>query len=164
MKSAVWNTWHPAILESFLSLKKHTVSIARKRIQVLTVTERGEVQRCQESSRAPLTWLPSFCQKTAGCGFPLVSQGNVTVRPWATIWSLGLTTNCGGARNLKRKDSKHQPLTTMKKISKRKIWPWVAGSVSGPEQCYCHYLTLMDFSLHKGTKTANSQRCRKMRY
>lgn len=76
----------------------------------------------------PLTWLPSFCQKTAGCGFPFVSQGNVTVRPWATIWSLGLTTNCGGARIWKERKCKCQPSTTMKKISKRKIWSSVGDS------------------------------------
>lgn len=55
----------------------------------------SEMSEAQRS--LTLTWLPSFCQKTAGCGFPFVSQGNVTVRPWATIWSLGRTTNCGGA-------------------------------------------------------------------
>lgn len=44
-----------------------------------------------------LTWLPSFCQKTAGWGFPLVSHGKVAVRPWATIWSLGRMTNWGAA-------------------------------------------------------------------
>lgn len=45
-----------------------------------------------------LTWLPSFCQKTAGWGFPFVSHGKVAVRPWATIWSLGRMTNWGAAR------------------------------------------------------------------
>lgn len=39
-----------------------------------------------------LTWLPSFCQKTAGGGFPLVPQRKVTVRPGAVIWSRGRTT------------------------------------------------------------------------
>lgn len=86
----------------------------------------------------PLTWLPSFCQNTAGCGFPFVSQGNVTVRPWATIWSLGLTTNCGGARIWKERKCKYQPSTTMKKISKRKSGPrWGIQSWS---KVLCLYL------------------------
>ena len=42
------------------------------------------------------TWLPSFCQKTAGGGFPLVPQRNVTVRPGAVIWPRGRTTIWGG--------------------------------------------------------------------
>lgn len=44
-----------------------------------------------------LTWLPSCCQKTVGWGLPLVSQGKVAVRPWATIWSRGRTTNWGAS-------------------------------------------------------------------
>lgn len=44
-----------------------------------------------------LTWLPSRCQKTVGWGFPLVSHGKVAVRPWATIWSRGRTTNWGAS-------------------------------------------------------------------
>lgn len=44
-----------------------------------------------------LTLLPSRCQKTVGWGFPLVSQGNVAVCPWATIWSRGRTTNWGAS-------------------------------------------------------------------
>lgn len=44
-----------------------------------------------------LTWLPSRCQKTVGWGLPLVSQGNVAVRPCATIWSRGRTTNWGAS-------------------------------------------------------------------
>lgn len=43
-----------------------------------------------------LTWLPSFCQNTAGGGFPFVPQRKVTVRPWAEIWSRGRTTIWGG--------------------------------------------------------------------
>lgn len=42
------------------------------------------------------TWLPSFCQKTAGGGLPLVPQRKVTVRPGAVIWSRGRTTIWGG--------------------------------------------------------------------
>lgn len=49
--------------------------------------------------RIALTRLPSFCQKTAGWGFPLASHGKVAVRPWATIWSLGRMTNCGAAED-----------------------------------------------------------------
>lgn len=82
----------------------------------------------------PLTWLPSFCQKTAGCGFPLVSQGNVTVRPWATIWSLGLTTNCGGARIWKEKTESTSTFDNNEKDIKEKIWPSVAGPALEPEQ------------------------------
>lgn len=44
-----------------------------------------------------LTWLPSRCQKTVGWGLPLVSQGKVAVRPCATIWSRGRTTNWGAS-------------------------------------------------------------------
>lgn len=44
-----------------------------------------------------LTWLPSRCQKTVGCGLPLVSQGKVAVRPCTTIWSRGRTTNWGAS-------------------------------------------------------------------
>lgn len=51
----------------------------------------------KNTKKQVLTWLPSFCQKTAGCGFPLVSHGKVAVRPCATIWSRGLITNWGGA-------------------------------------------------------------------
>lgn len=43
-----------------------------------------------------LTWLPSFCQNTAGGGLPLVPQRKFTVRPWAVIWSRGRTTIWGG--------------------------------------------------------------------
>lgn len=51
---------------------------------------------CQEKTGG-LTWLPSRCQKTVGWGFPLVSQGNVAVRPCETIWSRGRTTNWGAS-------------------------------------------------------------------
>lgn len=47
------------------------------------------------------TWLPSFCQKTAGGGFPLVPQRKVTVRPGAVIWSRGRTTIWGGTATQK---------------------------------------------------------------
>lgn len=43
-----------------------------------------------------LTWLPSFCQKTAGGGLPFVPQRKVTVRPGVVIWSRGRTTIWGG--------------------------------------------------------------------
>lgn len=49
-----------------------------------------------------LTWLPSFCQNTAGGGFPFVPQRKVTVRPWAEIWSRGRTTIWGGTEREKR--------------------------------------------------------------
>lgn len=44
----------------------------------------------------PFTWLPSCCQKMAGCGFPVASHWKVTVLPTPTTWFLGLTTNTGG--------------------------------------------------------------------
>lgn len=44
-----------------------------------------------------LTLLPSLCQNTAGCGFPLASHGKVAVRPCITIWSRGRTTNWGAS-------------------------------------------------------------------
>lgn len=43
-----------------------------------------------------LTWLPSLCQKMAGCGLPVASHWNVTVRPNPTTWFLGRTANTGG--------------------------------------------------------------------
>lgn len=33
----------------------------------------------------PLTWLPSFCQKMAGGGFPVVLHWKVTLLPWEAI-------------------------------------------------------------------------------
>lgn len=43
-----------------------------------------------------LTWLPSLCQKMAGCGLPVASHWKVTVRPNPTTWFLGRTANTGG--------------------------------------------------------------------
>lgn len=51
---------------------------------------------CKQNHGTFPTWLPSFCQKTAGGGFPLVPQRKVTVRPGVVIWSRGRTTIWGG--------------------------------------------------------------------
>lgn len=50
-----------------------------------------------QALRRTLTLLPSLCQNTAGCGFPLASHGKVAVRPCITIWSRGRTTNWGAS-------------------------------------------------------------------
>lgn len=42
------------------------------------------------------TWLPSFCQNTAGGGFPVVSHWKVTVWPGGTVWLRGQVMSCGG--------------------------------------------------------------------
>lgn len=42
------------------------------------------------------TWLPSFCQNTAGGGFPVVSHWKVTVWPGGTVWLRGRVMSCGG--------------------------------------------------------------------
>lgn len=63
---------------------------------ILYETEAGSQLTFNACQRRLLTWLPSFCQKTAGGGFPLVPQRKVTVRPGAVIWSRGRTTICGG--------------------------------------------------------------------
>lgn len=71
-----------------LKLDVSVVRMLLKEATTLTLTER---------KIGGLTWLPSRCQKTVGWGFPLVSQGNVAVRPCATIWSRGRTTNWGAS-------------------------------------------------------------------
>ena len=53
----------------------------RQQREELENQRQGSSEISEKQSKLALTWLPSFCQKTAGCGFPLVSQGNVTVRP-----------------------------------------------------------------------------------
>lgn len=42
------------------------------------------------------TWLPSFCQKTAGGGLPLLWHWKVTLWPGVTAWSWGPVTSWGG--------------------------------------------------------------------
>lgn len=44
----------------------------------------------------PLTWLPSFCQKMAGGGFPVVPHWKVMLVPWVAIWSRGFVAIWGG--------------------------------------------------------------------
>lgn len=44
----------------------------------------------------PLTWLPSFCQKMAGGGFPVVPHWKVTLLPCVAIWSWGFMAIWGG--------------------------------------------------------------------
>lgn len=79
------------------------------------------------------TWLPSFCQNTAGWGFPLVSHGNVAVRPWATIWSRGRITNCGGAGLQKNKYS------MVRKIERTpRIWRFHAKAYCRVKGLGCH--------------------------
>lgn len=43
-----------------------------------------------------LTWLPSFCQKMAGGGFPVVPHWKVMLLPWVAIWSRGFAVIRGG--------------------------------------------------------------------
>lgn len=82
------------------------------------------------------TWLPSFCQKTAGCGFPFVSQGKLAVRPCATIWSRGLITNCGAAES-KTKDMNVTPYPQTQKCTPthtHTLWSLaVSGNVKHPQ-------------------------------
>ena len=42
------------------------------------------------------TWLPSFCQNTAGGGLPLLWHWKVTLWPGVTVWSRGPVTSWGG--------------------------------------------------------------------
>lgn len=43
-----------------------------------------------------LTWLPSFCQKMAGGGCPVVLHWKVTLLPCVVIWSRGFEVIWGG--------------------------------------------------------------------
>lgn len=62
-----------------------------------THTQRCKSYMTMQTLWKTLTLLPSLCQNTAGCGFPLASHGKVAVRPCITIWSRGLTTNWGAS-------------------------------------------------------------------
>lgn len=82
----------------------HREGIKRSKMQVIIETQGAtEVKKLSSTVNKMLmddwktwdkngTWLPSFCQKTAGGGLPLVPQRKVTVRPGAVIWSRGRTT------------------------------------------------------------------------
>lgn len=74
------------------------------------------------------TWLPSFCQKTAGGGFPLVPQRKVTVRPGAVIWSRGRTTIWGGTATQKS-------TTDMTLIASISVGMWVLSRPKTERRC-----------------------------
>lgn len=81
----------------------HGYSQTQSERDTLTDGPRGAQELIRsERRRCPLTWLPSFCQKTAGGGFPLVLQRKVTVRLGAVIWSRGRTTIWGGTAGQRR--------------------------------------------------------------
>lgn len=88
----VWSICSPILLSISVSLFGACVVTTSPKLQQKN-NSRLKREKCA------LTWLPSFCQKTAGCGFPFVSHGKLAVRPCATIWSRGLITNCGAAES-----------------------------------------------------------------
>lgn len=71
--------------------------IANRCINTPTCKQTHKSYMTAQMLQRTLTLLPSLCQNTAGCGFPLASHGKVAARPCITIWSRGLTTNWGAS-------------------------------------------------------------------
>lgn len=92
-----------------------------------------------------LTWLPSFCQNTAGGGFPLVPQRKVTVRPGAVIWSRGRTTICGGTAT-------RQHRGTISRSQQKCIYICVSAET---RHQWCRKLSICNYFLHPTHKLAH---------
>lgn len=121
----VWGICSPILLSISVSLPGACVVTTSPKLQQ---KNKNRLKR----EKCALTWLPSFCQKTAGCGFPFVSHGKLAVRPCATIWSRGLITNCGAAES-RTKDMNITPYPQTHKCTRHTHTRW-SLSVSGKRQ------------------------------